>query len=149
MKGGVPTSREVAALVSYSVSSCCFFSLHIEEDYAVVKRVLLGTKEGFITKELTGCVLRRANSVLQGMRSNICFKLALRKWGKFVQRRHGVAVSRPCPLGFTPTQHLINLWVLKRKGWERRKLGRNWIQGFFQSQSNTIPTVFQCCSVPL
>lgn len=55
------------------------FSLHIEEDYAVVKRVLLGTKEGFITKELTGCVLRRANSVLQGMRSNICFKLALRK----------------------------------------------------------------------
>lgn len=55
------------------------FSLHIKEDYAVVKRVLLGTKEGFITKELTGCVLRRANSVLQGMRSNICFKLALRK----------------------------------------------------------------------
>lgn len=56
-----------------------FLSLHIEEDYTVVKRVLLGTKEGFITKELTGCVLRRANSVLQGTHSNICFKLALRK----------------------------------------------------------------------
>ena len=53
------------------------FSLYIEEDYAVVKRVLLGTKEEFITKELTGCVRRRANSVLQGMCSNICFKLAV------------------------------------------------------------------------
>lgn len=48
-----------------------------KKDYATVRSVFLDIKEKVIIKDLTGCVPRRANVILQGLRSNICFKHAL------------------------------------------------------------------------